>query len=313
LPVRKHTADFPEEVARLKGLTEIPPTLPLRAATPAVPNDYRSFISAAREAMVGAGLTELRTIAFIAPADNQRFAGMGGEAVRVTNPLSAELSELRLSLVPGLIGALRFNLNREAAAFHAFEIGKVFSIEAGAPREHEHLAAIGYGDYALGAIGQPSLEASFWTLKGVLEQWLGAIGFGARVAFDAPAESEYAFLHPGRAARIVFDGKAIGYLGELHPAEAARIGLNHPCVLTELDLVHLLAYGFLPRHEVSAPPRFPAIRRDLALVVDRDVSAARAIAAIRESAPPLLESIEVFDVYEGESIAPGKKSMALAC
>src|SRR5262249_13519632 len=125
-PDLNETADFAEEVARLKGLTEIPPTLPLRAATPAGPNDHRGFISAAREAMVGAGLTELRTIAFIAPADNQRFAGMGGEAVRVTNPLSAELSELRLSLVPGLIGALRFNLNRDAAAFHAFEIGKVF-------------------------------------------------------------------------------------------------------------------------------------------------------------------------------------------
>lgn len=312
-PDLSEAADFAEEVARLRGLAEIPPTLPLRAVTPAVPNDYRGFIGAAREAMIGAGLTELRTIAFIAPADNRRYTGTGGEPVGVINPLSAELSELRLSLVPGLIGALRFNLNREAVAFHAFEIGKVFAIESGAPREHERLAAIGYGDYALGAVGQPATAASFWTLKGVIEQWLGAIGLGARVAFDAPAESEYAFLHPGRAARVMFDGKAMGYLGELHPAEAARVGLNRPCVLTELDLVHLLAYGFLPRQEVSAPPRFPAVRRDLALVVDVGVSAARAIAAIRESAPPLLESVEVFDVYEGESIAPGKKSMALAC
>ena len=312
-PDLNETADFAEEVARLKGLAEIPPTLPLRAATPGVPNDYRGFIGAAREAMVGAGLTELRTIAFIAPADNQRYAGMGGQPVGVTNPLSAELSELRLSLVPGLIGALRFNLNREAAAVHAFEIGKAFVIEGGAPREYERLAAISYGDYALGAVGQPAVAASFWTLKGVLEQWLGAIGVGAHVVFEAAADSEYAFLHPGRAARILLDGKAVGYLGELHPAEAARVGLNRPCVLTELDLVHLLAYGFLPRQEVSAPPRFPAVRRDLALVVDRDVSAARAIGAIRKSAPGLLESVEVFDVYEGESIAPGKKSMALAC
>ena len=315
-PDLNEAADFAEEIARLKGLAEIPPSVPQRDATPAPPNDYRSFIGAAREVMVGAGLTELRTIAFIAPADNQRYPGMGGEAVRVTNPLSAELSELRLSLAPGLLGALRFNLNREAGAFHAFEIGKVFSMRDGAPVEHERLASISCGDYALGAIGQPAVAASFWTLKGVLEQWLIALGVAARVefaGFDAAGETEYRFLHPGRAARVLFDGEPIGYLGELHPAEAIRVEVSSPCVLTELDLVHLIAYGFLPRQEVIAPPRYPAVRRDLALVVDRDVSAARVIAAIRESAPLLLESVEVFDVYEGGTIAPGKKSMALAC
>ncbi|HVA83474.1 MAG TPA: phenylalanine--tRNA ligase subunit beta [Candidatus Binataceae bacterium] len=312
-PDLNETADLAEEIARLKGLAEIPAAVPERAATPASPNDYRSFMGAAREMMVGAGLTELRTIAFIAPADNQRYPGMGGDAVRVTNPLSAELSELRVSLAPGLLGALRFNLNREAAAFHAFEIGKVFALRDGSPVEHERLAALSYGDYALGAVGQPATAASFWTLKGVLEQWFVALGVAAHVGFAAAGEAEYRFLHPGRAARVLLDDRPIGYLGELHPAEAIRLELNSPCVLTELDLVHLIAYGFLPRREVIAPPRYPAIRRDLALVVDRDISAARMIAAIRESAPPLLESVEVFDVYEGGSIAPGRKSMALTC
>jgi phenylalanyl-tRNA synthetase beta chain len=233
--------------------------------------------------------------------------------VRVINPLSAELGELRLSLVPGLLGALRFNLNREAAAFHAFEIGKVFSMHDRAPAEHERLAAISYGGYALGAVGQPAVAAGFLTLKGVLEQWFVALGVAARVGFDAAGVKEYRFLHPGRAARVLFDGKPIGYVGELHPAEAIRVELSSPCVLTELDLVHLIAYGFLPRQEITAPPKYPAIRRDLALVVDREISAAQVIAAIRESAPPLLESVEVFDVYEGGSIAPGRKSVALAC
>jgi phenylalanyl-tRNA synthetase beta chain len=312
-PDLNEPADLAEEIARLKGLAEIPATVPQRAATPAAPNDYRSFIGAARELMVGAGLTELRTIAFSAPEDNRRYLGIGGEAVRVANPLSAELSELRLSLAPGLLGALRFNLNREAAAFHAFEIGKVFSLRDGAPVEHERLAAISYGDYALSAVGQAAVAAGFFTLKGVLGQWFAALGVAARVAFDAASEADYTFLHPGRAARVMFDGAPIGYLGELHPAEAMRVELSSPCVLTELDLVHLIAYGFLPRQEVAAPPRYPAIRRDLALVVDRDVAASRVIAAIRESAAALLESVEVFDVYEGGSIAPGKKSMALAC
>jgi phenylalanyl-tRNA synthetase beta chain len=312
-PDLNEAADFAEEIARLKGLAEIPATVPERAATPATPNDYRGFMRAAREMMVGAGLTELRTIAFIAPADNQRYPGIGGEAVRVTNPLSAELGELRLSLAPGLLGALRFNLNRQAAAFHAFEIGKVFAMHNGAPGEHERLAAISYGDFALGAVGQPDIAASFWTLKGVLEQWFIALGVAPRLDFETAGEPERRFLHPGRAARVLLDGKPIGYIGELHPAEAIRLELNSPCALTELDLVHLIAYGFPSRQEIASPPRFPAIRRDLALVVDRDIAAARVIAAIRESASPLLESVEVFDVYEGGSIAPGKKSMALAC
>ena len=317
-PDLNETADFAEEIARLAGLAEIPATVPQRSATPAPPNDYRSYIGAVRELMVGAGLTELRTIAFIAPADNQRYPGqryseMGGEAVRVTNPLSAELSELRLSLIPGLLGALRFNLNREAAAFHAFEIGKVFSIRDGAPTEHERLAAISYGDYALGAVGRPAVAAGFSTLKGVLEQLFVALGVGARVGFDATGETEYRFLHPGRAARVLLDGKPIGYLGELHPAEALRVELSSLCVLTELDLRELITYGFLPSRQVIAPPRYPAIRRDLALVVDREMSAAQVIAAIREVASPLLESVEVFDVYEGGTIAPGRKSVALSC
>lgn len=312
-PDLNEAADFAEEVTRLTGLAEIPATLPERPATPITPNDYRSFMRATRELMVGAGLTEVKTIAFIAPADNQRYPGIGGEAVLVTNPLSAELGELRLSLVPGLLGALRFNLNREAAAFHAFEIGKVFAMRDGAPGEHEQLAAISYGNFALGAVGQPAAAASFWTLKGVLEQWFVALGAAAQVEFEAAAEAEQPFLHPGRAARVLLGGRPIGYLGELHPAEAIRVGLISPCVLTELDLGHLITYGLQPRQPVIAPPRYPAIRRDLALVVARDITAARVIAAIREAASPLLESVEVFDVYEGGSIAPGKKSVALAC
>ncbi len=312
-PDLNETADFAEEIARLKGLNEIVAVLPERAATPATPNDYRGFMRAAREMMVGAGLTEVKTLAFTAQADNQRYPGIGGEAVPVTNPLSAELGQLRLSLIPGLLSALRFNLNRQAAAFHAFEIGKVFVMHGGEASEHELLAAISYGDFALGAVGQPATTASFWTLKGILEQWFVALGMAARVEFEAVGEAEHPFLHPGRAARVLFDGKAIGYLGELHPAETIRLELTNPCVLTELDLAHFVAYGFQPHQQVTAPPRYPAVRRDLALVVERDISAARVIAAIKEVASPLLESVEVFDVYEGGSIAPGKKSMALAC
>src|SRR5208337_4426764 len=119
------------------------------------------------DVLLGCGLTEARTIAFIAPADNERYPGLDGAAavVKVLNPLSAELSELRLSLIPGLLAALRFNLNRQAEAFHAFEIAKVFACaQDGAPGESERLAAVSFGPFALKSIGSPAVAAGFLSL-----------------------------------------------------------------------------------------------------------------------------------------------------
>jgi phenylalanyl-tRNA synthetase beta chain len=109
------------------------------------------------------------------------------------------------------------------------------------------------------------------------------------------------------------DGRMLGVLGELHPAEALRLELSDPCVLFELDLRQLVAYGSQPRHVVEPPPKFPAIRRDLALVLDRDFPAAGVLRTVSELSSPLLESVELFDVYEGASVPDGKKSVALAC
>jgi phenylalanyl-tRNA synthetase beta chain len=99
----------------------------------------------------------------------------------------------------------------------------------------------------------------------------------------------------------------------LHPREAMRLELSAPCAVSELDLTKLISYGFAPRERIEIPPRFPAVRRDVALVLERDLAAATVIATVKRAASPLLESIEVFDVYEGRGIASGKKSIALAC
>ena len=312
-PDVNETADLAEEVARLAGLAEIPATVPVRTATVNPPNPGRALISRTREVMIGCGLVEAKTIGFIAPAENERFPGLdGGEPVRVANPLSAELSEMRRSLIPGLLAALRFNLNREATAFHAFEIGKVFGARDGVPGEAERVAAVSYGDYALGAIGQPAIKAGFWTIKGIVEAYFRAFGIPRTADFE-PAGAAAPYLHPGRSAMVKVDGAIVGILGELHPAQALRLELNDPCVLFELDSQHLLAYGSLARQAITAPPRFPAIRRDLALVLERDFPADRVQRAVSEIKSPLLESVELFDVYEGSPIAPGKKSVALAC
>ena len=312
-PDLNETADLAEEVARLTGLAEIPASVPARGAVANPPNPARALARRSRDVMIGCGLVEAKTIAFIAPAENARYGGLDGrEPVRVTNPLSAELSEMRRSLLPGLIAALRFNLNREAAAFHAFELGKVFGMHRGVPAEAERIAAVSYGDYALGTIGQPAIKAGFWTIKGIVEAYFRAFGIPQTAHFE-PAGAVAPYLHPGRSALVKLDGNIVGVLGELHPAEALRLELNDPAVLFELDSQHLLAYVSLARQAIEAPPRFPAVRRDLALVVEHDFPADRVREEVSAIESPLLESVELFDVYEGVPVAPGKKSVALAC
>jgi phenylalanyl-tRNA synthetase beta chain len=315
-PDLNEPADLAEEVARLRGLDEIPATVPAReAAGPAVEDGARIFARASREMMLGCGLTEIKSIAFIAPADNQAYPGIGaGETVRVANPLSAELGEMRRSLMPGLLAALRFNLNREAAAFHAFEVGRAFVIrDREQVPEAERLAAISYGEYALGAIGRPGVAADFFTIKGIVESYLQALPGAPHPSFEPPGSAELAFLHPGKSAHLRIDGQLVGYLGELHPGEAMRLELNGPCGVFELDLSGLRAWAAAPRRGIELPPRFPAVRRDLALLVDREMAADQVLRVMTEIDLILLESVRLFDVYEGGSLPAGKKSVGIAC
>jgi phenylalanyl-tRNA synthetase beta chain len=310
-------ADLAEEVARLSGLDDIPAAMPARLFGLVARNRERDFARASREVMLGCGLTEAITLAFIAPADNRRYPGLVSDGaaapVEVENPLSAELSELRLSLIPGLVNALRFNLNREAAAFHAFELGNVYRMRGDRAEERLHLAGVSYGTFALAGIGQKGIAASFTTMKGVLEAYFDALGAREHIAFTPVDAARAPFAHPGRSAWVHFDDAIIGMVGELHPAEAMRLDLGDACALCELDLDKLISYGLAPRKTVEAPPKFPVIRRDLALVVDRDFPAEMVVRTVRECASALLETVELFDVYEGPAIAAGKKSVALAC
>ncbi len=319
-PDLNEPADLVEEVARLTGLAEIPARLPRREAAVAIVHEERRFEKRLRELMVGCGMVEVKTLAFIAAADNQRFPGFvsieGGatraEPARVINPLTAELSEMRLSLLPGLLNALRFNLNREATAFHAFEIGKVFTTVEGIPREQRRLAAISYGDYAMGGVDHPAVKAGFFTAKGILETCFRGLAI-EEVSFEPAAPSLAPYLHPGRAAQFSVGGSMLGLIGELHPAEVLRLDLEHPCVLFEVDLATLMTYASRAAVTVNLPPRFPAVRRDLALLVDSEIAAGLVLATVQKLDVELLESVELFDVYQGESIPLGKKSVALAC
>jgi phenylalanyl-tRNA synthetase beta chain len=311
-PDLNEAADLAEEIGRLRGFEEVVDRLPERPARIMPRDPSRAFTAQARETMLGCGLTEIRTIAFISPDDNRRFPALGGGApVVVSNPLSAELSELRASLLPGLLAALRFNLNRQAAAMHAFEIAKTFESRGGTAMENQRLAAISYGDVVVPGVGAAPLEAGFFTVKGTLETYFSALGIADRITFVAIEPGRAPYLHPGMAAAVKLDAHELGVVGELHPVEAARLEFGRTCALFELDFAALAGYRRPPR-AIAPPPRFPAVRRDLAIVLERDVPAADVIGAVARVDQPWLEGVDIFDVYTGEGIPAGKKSVALS-
>jgi phenylalanyl-tRNA synthetase beta chain len=139
------------------------------------------------------------------------------------------------------------------------------------------------------------------------------MGVRHRVLFEPPHSDITPYLHPGHAAHFSCDGSILGLLGELHPAEALRFELSQPCVLLEVDLTNLMAYSSNGSQSVQPPPRFPAVRRDVALLIDQGFPADTVVRTIEGLDIALLESVELFDVYQGESIPDGKKSIALAC
>jgi phenylalanyl-tRNA synthetase beta chain len=313
-PDLNETADLAEEVARLAGLAEIPSIPPARTALVSAPERWRATVRKVRELLIGCGLVEAKTIGFVAPADNEHFPGISAaDPLRVANPLSSELSEMRRSLLPGLLAALRFNLNREASAFHMFELGKGFGMRDGVASEFESVAVVSYGDYAMGTVGRPSIKADFASVKGIIETILGTLAVARHLSFEPLGDGLGPFLHPGRSASIKSAGELLGIVGELHPHQARRLDLTGACMLFELDMERLRAYAGEPRAKAIAPPRFPAVRRDLALLLDCDIPAERVTATIAALKVDLLESVELFDVYEGESLPTGKKSVAVAC
>jgi phenylalanyl-tRNA synthetase beta chain len=289
--------DLVEEVARLHGYERIARTVPEGHRPASGLTTYQRFRRRVREALAGAGLLEAWTTTFLDPADLGR-AGLPAVAVEVANPLDRRESILRTSLLPGLLGALRFNADRQAADVELFEVGRTFARPSGdrmLPDEREELAAVLSGE------GRDATTAA----------WLWALLVDAlRLEGLTVHADEVVGLHPTRAARILgADGEVLGALGEVAPEVAAAFGLRGRVAVLHLDLERLAAQP--TRSELAAPiSRFPASDIDLAFVVADGVPAASVEATVREAAGDLLESVALFDVYRGERLGAGRRSLA---
>ncbi len=299
--------DLVEEVARVVGYERIPPTMP---ATPAEPADLPArlgHVRLIRSVLNPLGLTEAVTMSFAAPRENALFPGLGhaGRAVEVVNPLSHEQSQLRTSLLSGLLAVWRLNRAQGAPGLGAFTVGKVFWFD-GECREGWRVGGVWAGLRPQRGLGRGA-PAEFVEAKGTVESLLEALQPGLDFRWSALRELQS--FHPGKTAEIAFDGATIGYLGALHPDVEAELDLTDPHWLFELDLDRLLALA-PPVRRHGELPRFPAVVRDLALVAETAFPSDEVVRFVRSRALEWVEDIDIFDEYAGPPIPEGKKSLA---
>ncbi|WP_409297308.1 phenylalanine--tRNA ligase subunit beta [Peribacillus sp. SCS-26] len=302
-------ADLIEEVARLYGYDNLPKTLPVAESVPGGLNSYQLKRRKTRSYLEGAGLFQAVTYSLTSEEKASQYALEKGEAIKLAMPMSEDRSTLRLSIVPQLLEVLKYNTARQAESLAIYETGSVFQKNGGEelPLEKEHLAGAMTGLWVTHPWQGEKKPVDFYVAKGILEGLFEVLGLGSAVTFEA-AETEG--MHPGRTAAVKLNGETIGFVGQIHPKVQKDMDLKETYVF-EISLQDLLTAETAPT-SYQAIPRFPSITRDIALVVDRDVAAGSIYDVISSAGGRLLKEIAVFDLYEGERMEPGKKSLAFS-
>ena len=294
--------DLIEEIARIHGYARIPTRLPAGAFPLAAPSETRVAEDRLRRQLIARDFNEALNYAFVDAAQLQAFNLHEG-SVALANPLSAELAVMRTSLLPGLAAAAQRNRARQHARVRLFEFGRVFHSAGGAPRETQRVAAIAMGPALPDQWSDKPREVDYADLKGVVESLLG---LAAAKAEFRPATDPWG--HPGRSARVFREGRDIGWVGHLHPGLVKALELDGEVLAFELD-VEPLAARVLPRAgEIS---RFPAVRRDLALVVPEGTPWSALEASLSQALAGRLQQVVLFDEYRGAGLETGTKSLAM--
>ena len=296
--------DLIEELARLYGYNRLPVRYPQARLAPQAKAEAEGDLPALRRLLVARGYQEAITYSFIDPKLFELF-NPGVEPLLLANPISADMAAMRSSLWPGLVKALQHNLNRQQDRVRMFESGLRFVGQLEGLKQQPMLAGVVCGSRLPEGWAQGRDGVDFFDVKADVEAVLGFAG-----ALDAFTfvPGKHPALHPGQTARIERDGREVGFLGAIHPELAKNLGLDRPVYVFELVLSEV-AQGRLPKfHELS---RFPEVRRDLALLADRDVAASAVLDVIRKNAGEWLTDLRLFDVYQGKGIDPHRKSLAV--
>lgn len=309
--------DIIEEVARIYGYDNIP-TKPIYGdVLPGALTKAQSIRRDLRTRLSNAGLLEVISYSFVSPKHTAMFPELANQvkSVKLLMPMSEERSELRTNIIAQLIDIAAYNRNRKNESLALFEIGSVFHTTEDKltelPTEVTRFAALLSGNREQAGWNQKSTGYSFYDAKGIVETIVSVLGLSALVSYRAAQPTNF---HPGRTAEIVLhiDGKeqVIGLIGQLHP-ELQRASDLADTFVVEFDLAPLYE---LASDEIAyqALPRYPAITRDIAVIVDKAITAGQLLATIKATAGELLEHVQVFDVYTGERLGADKKSVAIS-
>ncbi|MCF6752314.1 phenylalanine--tRNA ligase subunit beta [Stutzerimonas degradans] len=296
--------DLIEELGRLYGYDRLPVRYPQARLAPEAKAEARAELPLLRRLLVARGYQEAITYSFIDPKLFELFAP-GIKPLQLANPISADMAVMRVSLWPGLIKALQHNLNRQQSRVRLFEAGLRFVGQLDELKQECMLAGVVSGSRMPEGWANERELVDFYDAKADVEALLAYAGDGGSYRFVV---AEHSALHPGQTARIERDGRLVGYIGRLHPELAGNLGIDQPVYLFEL-LVSEIVEGRLP--QFSELSRFPEVRRDIALLVDRDVAAEAVTQCIREAAGEYLVHLKLFDVYQGKGIDPSSKSVAV--
>lgn len=295
--------DLIEELARLYGYNRLPVTAPMAPVRLLSQPENQTSLRRLKRALVDMGYQEAITFSFIEAGLQQQF-DPGVSPWALANPLSAELAVMRTSLWPGLAMAVLHNQSRQQSRVRLFEAGLRFTPTADGLEQVPMLAGIVSGDAFSASWNNPKNSLDFFDVKGNIESLLQLCGVAGEFA-----ATTHPVLHPGQSAEITVNGAVIGYLGALHPSVIDALGLSGPVYVFELQQSALLQ-GSLPQFKPLS--RFPAVSRDLALLVPDRVAAAEILAVVRQNAGDVLRDLSVFDVYRGRGVADQHYSLALS-
>jgi phenylalanyl-tRNA synthetase beta chain len=297
------TADVAEEVARFYGYDKIPTTLPTGEATTGKMPFKLRIESVARDIAEYCGFSEGMTYSFESPKvfDKLRLPADSElrNAITISNPLGEDYSIMRTTTLNGMLTSLATNYNRRNKDVRLYELGNVYLPKSlpltELPDERTQLTLGMYG------------KGDFFDMKGVCEEFMEKIGMKGKITYDPECGKTY--LHPGRQANIVYGGKVVGYLGEVHPIVADNYGIGDRTYIAVIDILTILEFASF-NHKFAGIAKYPAVTRDLSMVVPKHILAGQIEAVLTQRGGKILESYQLFDIYEGSQIKEGYKSMA---
>ena len=298
--------DVIEEVGRMVGYNNIPTVTPYVEMTTNEIEPSRKMVDQLKQTFISSGFFEAVNYSFEDPELIKLFNS--DDTIKILNPLTTENSDMRNSLLPGLVKDLKLNLSRQVGDIRLFEVGKIFipKRDGQLPKEEKRFTAISTGKR------QPEVwdneDINLFDLKSIITKCLETITHSREITFSKTADIN--FLHPGKSSYISIQDTLIGIIGELHPDYSEKLGIDKTVNIMDIDLDKLLTH-YKSDYNFTPLPKFPSVRRDISLIVDKDISAGEMINKIN-SVSNLVEEAWIFDYFQSESLGKDKKSVGIS-